>query len=354
MKPIASPYPVSLDLYSDTRTVPTAGMRRAMYDAPVGDEQAGEDPSTNELLTLVADLLGHEEAVLLPSGTMCNEIAFAVHCRPGDEMFLDENAHPLTSEGGGPAALAGAMVHPIRGTNGIFDATQLEDAVRPQNRYSPRARLVSVEQTAGRAGGTCWSLSDIEQVARQARDLGLRMHMDGARLLNAVVATGISAREFCAPFDSVWIDLSKGLGCPVGGVLAGDAAFIDDAWRIKQRIGGSMRQSGIIAAAGVYALRNHVDRLADDHGNARLFAESIAQHPHVRVDLECVQTNIVMFDLVDTELTAFELAEQLVRNAGIRISTVHAKRNRVVTHLGIDSDQIVGAVEAIGRELDRR
>ncbi|HET6518232.1 MAG TPA: threonine aldolase family protein, partial [Geminicoccaceae bacterium] len=299
---------VRINLYSDTQTRPTPAMRRAMAEAPVGDEQRGEDPTVNRLCAMVAGLLGKEAAVFLPSGTMCNEIAILVHCQRGDEIIADRTAHVITAEGGGPAALAGALVNPLDGAAGVFTAEQARAAVRARSRYSPRTRVIVVEQTSNFGGGTVWPLAGIRAVAEVAGEHGLALHMDGARLMNAVVASNAAAREHALPFDSAWLDLSKGLGCPVGAVLAGSADFIEAAWRWKQRIGGAMRQAGIIAAAGVFALEHHVARLAEDHANARAFAGRIAGVPGILVEPERVQTNIVFFDVAGTGLGAPEIA----------------------------------------------
>lgn len=301
---------------------------------------------------MVRDLLGKEEAVFLPSGTMCNQIAYAVHCRPGDEILVDASAHALHYEGGGPAALAGVMVRPVEADHGVFTAAQLASAIRPASRHAPRTALVSVEQTSNLGGGRCWTLDQIRAVAGTARHHGLRTHMDGARLLNAVVATGVSAREFCTPFDSVWLDLSKGLGAPIGAVLAGDTDFVHEAWRLKQRWGGAMRQSGIVAAACSYALRHHVTRLAEDHANARLLATLLADHPRIGVDPAAVQTNIVIFELVDAHITAAALAATLLSETGVRIGVFGPSSVRAITHLDINADDIRHAAQAIRHTLD--
>ena len=335
-----------IDLYSDTQTRPTPEMRRAMAEAPVGDEQRGEDPSVNRLCAMTATLLGKEAAVFLPSGTMCNEIAILLHCRPGDEIIADRTAHIVNSEGGGPAAFAGAMVRPLDGARGLYSADQAEAAVRAKSRYTPTTRMIAVEQTSNAGGGTVWPLIAIEAVAGVARRHGLALHMDGARLFNAVVASGAPASDYAAPFDTAWIDLSKGLGCPVGAVLAGSAALIEQAWQWKQRMGGAMRQAGIIAAAGVYALDNHVARLTDDHANARLFAERIAALPGVAVEPDAVATNIVFFDTADTGLSAAVTAERLSRR-GVRIGAMGPSLMRAVTHLDVGRAQIEEAAEAL-------
>jgi threonine aldolase len=326
-------------------------MRRAMAEAEVGDEQQREDPTVNLLQDMVAELLGKAAALFLPSGTMCNQVAFAVHCRAGDEILLQELAHPLLFEVGGASALIGALLRPLAGPRGLFTGEQVRQAIRPPAYYMPRTRALSVEQTSNVAGGLCWPISQIEEVCQAARTAGLVTHMDGARLLNAVVARGTPAREFAAPFDSVWIDLSKGLGAPVGAVLAGSREFIEEAWRYKQRFGGAMRQAGIIAAAGVYALRHHVDRLAEDHERARELAEGLARIPGIAVDPSRVETNIVVFDV--GQLGADEFGSRTLRRHGVRFSVLGPTTVRAVTHLDIPSDGVARALEAAREAMAR-
>jgi threonine aldolase len=321
-------------------------MRRFMCAAEVGDEQQREDPTVNLLQDMVAELLGKEAALFLPSGTMCNQVAFAVHCRPGDEILLQELAHPLLYEVGGPTAMVGALLRPLPGPRGQFTADQVREAIRPPAYYMPRTRALSVEQTSNVTGGVCWPLERIEAVCAVAHAGGLVTHMDGARLLNAVVATGIPARQFAAPFDSVWIDLSKGLGAPVGAVLAGSGAFIEEAWRYKQRFGGAMRQAGIIAAAGVYALRHHVDRLAEDHERARQLARGLAELRGVAINPERVETNIVIFDVGETGLSGDDFAARTLASHGVRFSVLGPTMVRAVTHLDIPADGVSLALEA--------
>jgi threonine aldolase len=337
---------VAVDLFSDTVTRPTAAMRRFMFEAEVGDEQLREDPTVNLLQETVAELLGKEAALFLPSGTMCNQVAFAVHCRAGDEILLQELGHPLLYEVGGPAAMVGAVLRPLAGPRGLYTAEQVRDAIRPPAYYMPRTRAVSVEQTSNVAGGVCWPLQQIEAVCETAHAAGLVAHMDGARLLNAVVASGTSARAFAAPFDSVWIDLSKGLGAPMGAVLAGSSAFITDAWRFKQRFGGAMRQAGIMAAGGLYALRHHVDRLAEDHQRARQLATGLAAIPGVAIDPGRVDTNIVIFDVSRTGTTGEAFASRTLASHGVRFSVLGPTTVRAVTHLDIPSGGIERALEA--------
>jgi len=336
---------IDIELYSDTRTKPTAGMRTAMAEAEVGDEQAGEDPTTNALCARIADLLGKEAAVFLPSGTMCNEIALAVHCRPGDAVVADRTCHIANFEGGGPAALAGVTVTGVDGERGMFSPDQAA-AVEQSYRYAPRTTLLSVEQTANVGGGAVWPLQSLQAVSALAQERGLATHMDGARLMNAVVASGTSAADFAATVDSLWLDLSKGLGCPVGAVLAGPQAFIDECWRWKQRMGGAMRQSGILAAAGLYALDNHVNRLADDHDNARLFADLIAEIDGISVEPAYVETNMIYFDVKQTGLTSFEVGDRL-EGKGVRIGSFDESLMRAVTHLDVDEEGVRIAAEAL-------
>ena len=335
-----------IDLFSDTKTKPTAAMRRVMANAEVGDERAGEDPSVNRLIARCAALLGKEAALYLPSGTMCNEIALAVHCRPGDEVLCDITSHIIGFEGGGPAALAGVMLNPIAGTRGIFSAAQLREKLRPERPYAPRQRLVEVEQTANLGGGAIWPLATLREVAEAAHAAGLATHMDGARLLNAVVASGVNAADYGRDFDSVWIDFSKGLGAPGGAVLAGTREFIAQAQRWQFRIGGAMRQSGIIAAACEHALDHHVERLAEDHANAQRLAQGIAQIDGLHIDPLSVETNLVYFDAVAAGWNAERLAAALLAR-GVRVSTMGVRTLRAVTHLDIDASGIETALAAL-------
>jgi threonine aldolase len=344
---------VTVDLFSDTVTRPTESMRRFMCQAEVGDEQQREDPTVNLLQDMVAELLGKQAALFLPSGTMCNQVAFSVHCRSGDEILLQELAHPLLYEVGGPAALVGAILRPLVGPRGLFSAEQVRDAIRPPAYYMPRTRAVSVEQTSNVAGGVCWPLQQIEAVCTAAHAGGLVAHMDGARLLNAVVASGTSAGAFAAPFDSVWIDLSKGLGAPVGAVLAGSRGFIEEAWRFKQRFGGAMRQAGIIAAAGVYALRHHVKRLAEDHERARRLAQGLAALPGVTLDPAQVETNIVVFDVSRTGMSGEAFGARTLASHGVRFSVLGPTTVRAVTHLDVPADGVERALEAARAAIGR-
>jgi threonine aldolase len=341
-----------IELFSDTKTRPTAAMRQVMAQAEVGDERAGEDPSVNRLVERCAALLGKAAALYLPSGTMCNEITLAVHCRPGEEVICDATSHIIGFEGGGPAALAGVMLNPIASARGIFSAAQLREKIRPDRPYAPRQRLVEVEQTANLGGGAIWSRATLDEVAAVAHDAGLVSHMDGARLLNACVASGVAAADYARGFDSVWIDFSKGLGAPGGAVLAGSADFIAEANRLKLRWGGAMRQSGIIAAACEYALDHHVARLADDHANARQLADGIATIDGLRIDAATVETNLVYFDVAADAWDAEKLCAALLQR-GVRMGPMGARTVRAVTHLDVSAADISTTLQTL-RELMRR
>lgn len=337
---------IRIDLVSDTATRPCKAMRQAMADAEVGDEQRGEDPSVNALTERVAGLLGQERALFLPSGTMCNQIALAVHCRTGDEIIAASNAHIVNSEAAGAAVFARSVIRNIASANGIFTADQLRDAVQPDRVKSPRSRLAVVEQTTNRGGGAVWPLDVLTGIVLTARQCRLKLHMDGARLMNAVVASGLDAKTFAAPFDSAWLDISKGLGCPVGGVLAGSSAFIEEANVWKHRFGGAMRQAGILAAAGLYALDHNVERLADDHANARTFAKLVSQLPGVKVLNPEVSTNLVFFDVAGTEKTTRDIGKRLM-DRNVRIGIESVSQMRAVFHLNVDAAQTAEAARAL-------
>ncbi|TML55519.1 MAG: low specificity L-threonine aldolase [Actinobacteria bacterium] len=340
-----------IDLRSDTQTKPSAEMRSAMANAEVGDEQKREDPTVNELERRTAELLGQEEAVYVPTATMANEIALRTLGRPGDEVVAEENSHIFLAELGGPAVHAGLMARPLRCEAGRFTPEQLRETVRVTDRsHVPPTRIVSVENTHNSSGGRVWPLDEIEAIAATARELDLRLHLDGARVLNASVACGVSAAEIGGHFDTVTLCLSKGLGCPLGALVAGSAELMAEARRLKHLFGGAMRQAGIVAAAGVYALEHNVERLADDHARARRLAEGL-DAAGVPVDLEQVETNFVQVDVGPLGLTPSDALERLWQQ-GVGLSmTAHPTRLRAVTHLDVDDDDIDGAVELIPRAL---
>jgi threonine aldolase len=332
-----------VNLMSDTQTRPTEEMRRVMAAAEVGDEQHFLDPTVQRLCERVAELLGHEAAVFLPSGTMCNHIGLRLHVRPGgDEVILHRSAHPIMAESGSPAALTGAMVYPLDSADGTFTAEQVRGALRQVgNRYQPVSRLVHVEQTTNLTGGRIWPLERLEAVLGVAAEHGLRSHLDGARLLNAVVASGVPAASWASPFDTAWIDFTKGLGAPLGACLAGSAELIEEAWRWKQMMGGSMRQAGIVAAGALYALDHNVERLAEDHALAARLAEGLASIGGIDLDPSLVETNIVVFGVAD----AFAFSEAL-RAHDVWIGALDATTMRAVTHLDVDAPGVERALRA--------
>ena len=324
------------DFYSDTKTKPSLAMRETVLRADVGDEQKDEDKTTKALCARVANLLGKEDAIFLPSGTMCNEIAINVHIRPGEELICERSCHIVNFEGGAPAAYSGAMIKALDGERGMLAPDQVRSAISGGSRYTPRSRLLCVEQTANMAGGAVWNIDQLRSVAEVAKEAGLATHMDGARLLNAVEASGAAAAEHCALYDSCWLDFSKGLGAPVGAVLAGSTEFIDRAWMIKQQMGGAMRQSGILAAMCLYALDHNVKRLSDDHKLAKTIAEQLQQFAKVERVLP-VDTNIVIFDVTDDAPDAGQLV-LLCEQGDIKIGAFGTRRIRVVTHLDVDRE----------------
>lgn len=335
--------PVRINLYSDTQTRPTAAMRQAMARAPVGDEQSGDDPTVNALCDRVAALLGREAALFLPSGTMCNVIATLVHARPGDEMLAHATAHVLASEGGAHAALGGVQILGLPGPRGMFGAGAVRAALRPRTRNDPPQTLLSVEQTANIGGGAVWPRAELAAVAAVAREAGMATHMDGARLLNATVAAGVAPHLMAEGWDTVWLDFTKGLGAPIGAVLAGSAGFVGAAWRWKQRLGGAMRQAGIAAAGCLHALDHHVARLAEDHANAAALAAALAAIPGVAV--EAPETNLVYFDPAGAGVAPDAVAAAL-RARGILVSRLGG-RLRACTHLDVTAAMAAEAAAAV-------
>ena len=330
-----------IDLFSDTVTRPTPGMRRAMAEAEVGDEQRGLDPTTNALQDRGARLLGKEAALFLPSATMANLIACRLHTDPGEAVILEARCHILNAEGGGLAVHSGLVPRPIVGDRGRFTLEQVREQLSGASHYRPHTTLLACEQTHNAGGGAVWPLGQLEAVCAVAREAGLRTHLDGARLFNAAVASGVTAAAFAAPFDTVMICLSKGLGAPAGALLAGSTAAMDRARALKQLFGGSMRQTGILAAAGLYALDHHIERLAQDHAHARRLAAGLATIP--ALDVEPVETNIVCVGIKRTGLAAAELISRL-RASGVDLSANAPNRLRLVTHLDVSSEEIDQAI----------
>ncbi len=340
-----------IDLRSDTATRPTAGMRAAIAAAVVGDEQKREDPTVNELEERAARLLGQEEAIYLPTATMANQIAIRLHTEPGDELLGEENCHVFLSELGGPAVHSGVVTRGLPGAAGRFSAAQVRAAYRVPTNLSPRTRLLWIENTHNASGGRVWPLEEIGELHAVALELDLRFHLDGARLLNAAVATGIEAAEIAGRFDTVTLCLSKGLGCPLGAILAGRTQVMGNARRFKHLFGGALRQAGIVAAAGVYALDHHVDRLADDHRRAKRLALGLAEAGLV-VEPEHTETNFVQVDVAP--LTKAEAIARLAEEGVGLSATIHPTVLRAVTHLDITDEDVDGALEAIPRVLGAR
>tara|TARA_Y100000739_G_scaffold223796_1_gene227207 strand:+ start:791 stop:1816 length:1026 start_codon:yes stop_codon:yes gene_type:complete len=338
------------DFYSDTKTKPSLEMRKVVLNCEVGDEQKAEDPTTIALCEKTAQLLGKEAAVFLPSGTMCNEIAIKAHTQPGEEIICEYSSHILNFETGGPAALSGVMIRALHGENGIFEEAQVDEAIRSSSRYAPKSSLLCVEQTANMSGGVVWPLKKLQAVTEVAHRSGLKTHMDGARLMNAVVKTNISAADYSKSFDTVWIDFTKGLGAPIGAVLAGSKCFIDRVWRLKQQWGGAMRQSGIAAAMCIYALENNVSRLSEDHILAANISRNIKNFKKVKNILP-VETNIIIFDLKDNAPIAVDLVKTLAKK-GVLIGAFGERRVRVVTHLDVNSGAAKVLIEELAKYLD--
>ena len=335
-----------LDFRSDTVTRPTPGMRAAMAEAPVGDDVFGEDPTVLRLQERVAELLGKEAALFVPSGTMSNQIGVRVHCRPGDEMICEAECHLYFYEQAGYAQLSGVAARPVQGVFGVMELDQLRGLLRPENPHFVRTRLVCLENTHNRGGGRIQPYAAVEAICGWAHASGLKTHLDGARLLNAAVATGIEARRWAEHFDTVSICFSKGLGAPVGSALAGPRDLIAEGLRHRKVLGGGMRQAGIIAAGALYALEHHIDRLAEDHAHAQRLAEGIRQIECLRLRPETVDTNIVFFAVDPAWGTAPEFAAQL-KQRGVLMLTTNPTTLRAVTHLDVNRRDVDRAIEAL-------
>ena len=334
-----------IDLRSDTVTTPTAEMRATMAAAEVGDDVYSEDPTINRLQEKVAALLGMEAALFVPSGSMSNQIAVRAHTVPGDELICETTCHIYVWEAGGPAALSGVSTRTATGDYGVLDVAHLRDLVRPKSEHYAQTRLVTLENTHNRGGGRVYPLDKIIPIADWAHSLGLQMHLDGARIWNAHVATGVPFDDLCRPFDSVSVCFSKGLGAPVGSALVGTKAFVAKARRIRKLFGGAMRQAGIIAAAAEYAIDNHIPRLADDHRHAQVIAQAIADTPGLRLDPPYVETNLVWFEVDPALMCTKDLFERL-RDQGILL---HAggPTMRACTHLDVSTSQADFVAETI-------
>jgi threonine aldolase len=340
-----------IDLRSDTLTLPTPAMREAMYRAELGDDVYGEDPTVNRLEELGAEKLGKEAGLFVVSGTMGNLVSILTHCGRGDEIIMGNVAHTFLYEAGGVSALGGVHVHTVPNQpDGMLDLVDLEGAIRGENIHFPPTRLICLENTHNRCGGAALSVAQMAAVRQLADAYGLAVHLDGARVFNAAVALGVDVREITAQVDSVQACLSKGLAAPVGSLVVGPADFIAEARHIRKMVGGGMRQAGVIAAAGIVALEMMVDRLADDHANARLLVEGLTELPGYTVDVDSVQSNIVMIGLsaVDADYDAVGAA---LADAGVKVSRIAAKRFRAVTHYGIERGDIETALPVFARAL---
>lgn len=335
-----------IDLRSDTVTKPTPAMREAMAHADVGDDVYGEDPTVRALEAYAADLLGKEAALFVTSGTQGNQVAIATYAHAGDEIICEAEAHIFYYEGGAISAIAGAQVRQVPGVRGVLNPERVRQAIREPNIHFPKTKLVSIENTHNRAGGTVYPVSELRALHAVTQAQGVPLHIDGARLFNAAVAAGVPARTFAEEVESVQICLSKGLCAPVGSVLAGSRAFIEEARLWRKRMGGGMRQAGVIAAPGLIALQEMVDRLADDHANARYLAAQLAEMPGVKVNLATVETNIVVADVAGTGLAAADLLAQLT-DAGVLSGAVGETSIRFVTHHDVPRERVEAAVDRI-------
>jgi threonine aldolase len=340
-----------VDLRSDTLTQPSAGMRAAIAAAVVGDEQKREDPTVNELERRAAELLGHEAALYLPTATMANQIALLLLTERGTEMIADETSHIVINEVGGPAVHAGLTTRALPSVDGRFDADQVREAVASRTGvHMPPPSVVCVEDTHNSSGGRVWPLDELRAVTDAARELGVATHLDGARVMNAAVALGVPVAEIAGLFDTATLCLSKGLGCPLGALLAGPADLLVKGRRLKHQFGGAMRQAGIVAAAGVYAFEHNIDRLADDHARARRLGEAWAA-AGVPVDLAQVETNFVQVDVGPLGLTKDEAMERMRADGVLLSPTVHPTKLRAVTHLDVSDDDVEHACDAVPRAL---
>lgn len=342
-----------IDLRSDTVTQPTLAMRKTMAEAEVGDDVFGEDPTTNALQEKVAKILGKETSLFVPSGTMANQLAIKSHTQPGDEVIIEATGHPYNFEGGAGAALSGIQFNCIRGTRGILDPSQIEEAIRPDDHHFPPTRLICLENTHNRGGGSIYPVEKMKEIFQLTRSKGLLVHLDGARLWNASVATGINPHEYAQWADSVSVCLSKGLGTPIGSLVAGSRKFIDRVHRFRKMFGGGMRQVGIIAAAGIYALDHHIDRLREDHENAKRLAFGLKEIKGVSIHPEQVETNIIIFDITGTGKTAFQVKDE-VKKEKVLIHALGKTQIRLVTHLDVSRENMDVALKAFEKVLSKK
>jgi len=339
-----------IDFRSDTVTKPTPGMRKAMAEAEVGDDVFGEDPTVNALQEKAAQILGKEAAIFVPSGTMANQLAVKAHTQPGDEVIAEASSHAYNFEGGAGAVLSGVQFYCLKGDRGILDPSQIEEAIRPEDHHFPVTKLICIENTHNRGGGSIYPIEKMVEIHRLAKSRGLSVHLDGARIWNASVATRIPPHQYGQSADSISVCLSKGLGAPIGSLVAGSKSFIYQVHRFRKVFGGGMRQVGIIAAAGIYALAHHRDRLQEDHENAKALALGLKELKGVSIHSDHVQTNIIMFDVGGTGMTAFQVAENM-RREGILVHPVGKTQIRMVTHLDVNREDVEKALGAFRKIL---
>ncbi len=340
-----------VDLRSDTVTTPTEAMREAMRNAEVGDDVYGEDPTVNRLENLAAQRLGKEAALFVPSGTMGNQIALLTHARMGQEAIVEEQCHIYSLEVGGPAFLAGVLTRTLRGRNGILDPHEIRRAMRPETLHTPGTALVCLESPTNRGGGTIYPLTLLREIYVMAKGASVAVHLDGARIFNAAVATGTPAAEFARWADSVMFCVSKSLAAPVGSLLVGSREFIHRARRFRKLLGGGMRQAGVIAAAGIVALETMVDRLREDHENARLLAEGLAQIEGIEIDLKRVHTNIVILAVRHPKISASRLAQGL-QDEGVLVQQISTDAIRCLTHKDISQEDVLLALEVTRKTMN--
>jgi threonine aldolase len=341
-----------IDLRSDTVTKPTPAMRKAMAEAEVGDDVFGEDPTVNALQGKVAKILGKQVSIFVPSGTMGNQLAIKSHTQPGDEVIIEATSHPYNFEGGASAVLSAVQFYCLKGNRGILESSQIEEAIRPEDHHFPVTRLICLENTHNRGGGSIYPIEKMSQISRFAKSRGLQVHLDGARLWNASVASGIKPQEYAQWADSVSVCLSKGLGAPIGSLVAGSKPFIDRVHRFRKMFGGGMRQVGIIAAAGIYALDHHIDRLKEDHQNAKRLALGLKEFKGIAINPDHVETNILIFDIADAGMTAAEVRDAM-KKEGILIHAVGKTQIRLVTHLDVSKEDIEVALKAFNKVLEK-
>ncbi|MCK4273126.1 low-specificity L-threonine aldolase [bacterium] len=332
----------TIDIRSDTVTRPSPGMRQAIFQARVGDDVFGDDPTVKRLEEMLAAMLGKEAALFVPSGTMANQVAINALTQPGDEVIVERDCHTYNYEVAAHAVLSGVQLATLDGQHGILTAEQVQEAIRPDDVHQPRTSLICLENTHNRAGGVIYPIEEIRRISKLAGERGLRMHLDGARLFNASVASGVPTNEYAALFDSVSICLSKGLGAPVGSLISGERDFIKRCRRYRKMYGGGMRQVGILAAAGIYALENNIERLAEDHENAELFAGRVSKIEGIEIDLPTVQTNIVVMEIAGLGVNSHQAVEMLQKN-GCLVVVFGPTKIRAVTHLDVSEQDVLQA-----------